>query len=59
LKNNKYINVRNAVKILEKYSNWNGFIRLYTEVGSNFVVGDTVYITYTEPDNLLILCLFL
>jgi uncharacterized protein YjbI with pentapeptide repeats len=34
---------------LDIYSNWNGYIKLYTEVESNFRVGDTVYITYTEP----------
>ena len=45
-KNVDYINVKNAVKILENYSNWNGYIKLYTEVQSNFEVGDTVYITY-------------
>jgi len=49
LKNNDYINIRNAVKILEKYSNWNGYTKLYTEVQSNFHLGDIVYITYTEP----------
>ena len=48
-KTNEYINVKNAVKILEKYSNWNGYIKLYTEVESNFNTGDTIYITYTEP----------
>ena len=46
-KANNYINIRNAVKILEDYSNWNGYIKLYTEVESNFEVGDTVYITNT------------
>ena len=46
---NDYINVKNAVKILETYSNWNGYIKLYTEVESNIVVGDTVYVTHTEP----------
>jgi hypothetical protein len=45
-KNVDYINVKNAVKILENYSNWNGYIKLYTEVQSNFEVDDTVYITY-------------
>jgi uncharacterized protein YjbI with pentapeptide repeats len=49
LKTNDYINIKNAVKILETYSNWNGYIKLYTEVESNFRLGDTVYITYTEP----------
>jgi hypothetical protein len=44
-----YINIKNAVKILEKYANENGYIKLYTEVESNFVIGDIVYITYTEP----------
>ena len=46
-KANNYINIRNAVKILEDYSNWNGYIKLYTEIESNFEVGDTVYITNT------------
>ena len=49
LKSNDYINVKNAVKILENFSNSNGYIKLYTEVESNFYKGDTVYITYTEP----------
>jgi hypothetical protein len=49
-KTNEYINIRNSVKILEKYSNWNGYIKLYTEVENNFEVGDIIYITYTEPD---------
>lgn len=49
LKNNEYINIKNAVKILETCSNWNGYIKLYTEVESNFRIGDIVYITYTEP----------
>ena len=48
-KSNTYMNIRNAVKILQVYSNWNGHTKLYTEVESNFVAGDTVYITYTEP----------
>lgn len=47
-KTNEYINVKNAVKILEIYSNWNGYIKLYSEIQSNFVVGDTAYITYTS-----------
>ena len=46
---NTYINVKNAVNILETYSNWNGYIRLYTEVENNFDVNDIIYITYTEP----------
>ena len=49
LKTNEYINTKNAVKILEKYANSNGYIKLYTEVSGNFQTGDTVYITYTEP----------
>jgi hypothetical protein len=49
LKNNDYINVKNACKILESYSNWNGYIKIYTEVENNFELGDTVYITYLEP----------
>lgn len=49
LKSEDYINVKNAVKILENYSNSNGYIKLYTEVESNFNINDTVYITYTEP----------
>lgn len=48
-KTNDYINVKNAVNILQKYSNWNGYIKIYTEVENNFNVGDIVYITYTEP----------
>ena len=47
-KNNDYINIKNAVRILEKYSNWDGYIKLYTEIESNFEVNDIVYITYTE-----------
>jgi uncharacterized protein YjbI with pentapeptide repeats len=47
-KKNDYINIKNAVKILTDYSNWNGYIKLYTEVESNFEVGDIVYITYTS-----------
>ena len=46
---NDFINIKNAVKILEKCSNSNGYIKLSTEVESNFLVGDTVYVTYTEP----------
>lgn len=49
-KTNDYINVKNAVNILEIYSNWNGYIKLYTEVQSNFIVGDTAYITYTSTN---------
>ena len=49
-KTNDYINVKNAVNILEIYSNWNGYIKLYTEVQSNFIVGDTVYVTYTSSE---------
>jgi len=45
-KNVDYINVKNAVKLLEKYSNWNGYIKLYTEVQNNFEVDDIIYITY-------------
>lgn len=48
-KSNEYINIKNAVKILEVYSNWNGYIKLYTEFENNFNAGDTVYITHTEP----------
>ena len=48
-KTNEYINIKNAVNILERYSNWNGYIKLYTEVESNFDVNDIVYITYTTP----------
>jgi len=47
-KTNDYINIKNAVNILEIYSNWNGYIKIYTEVQSNFVIGDTAYITYTS-----------
>ena len=49
LKTNDYINIKNAAKILESYSNWNGYIMLYTEVENNFNVGDIAYITLTEP----------
>ena len=49
-KSNDYINIKNAVKILDVYDNWNGYIKLYTEFENNFNVNDTVYITYTEPD---------
>jgi len=45
-KNVDYINVKNAVKLLENYSNWNGYIKLYTEVESNFEIDDIIYITY-------------
>lgn len=45
---NDYINIKNATKILDNYSNWNGYIKLYTEIQSNFVVDDIVYITYTS-----------
>lgn len=48
-KTSDYINTKNAVKLLEKCSNSNGYIKLYTEVESNFSVGNTVYVTYTEP----------
>ena len=47
-KTNDYINIKNAVNILDIYSNWNGYIKIYTEVQSNFVVDDTVYVTYTS-----------
>jgi len=50
MKTNNYINIKNAVKILENYSNWNGYIKLYSEVESNFEVDDIVYITYTDPN---------
>jgi len=49
LKTNSYINIKNAVRILEKYDNYKGYIKLYTEVENNFAVNDIVYITYTEP----------
>ena len=48
-KKNTYINTKNAVQILEKHSNWNGYIKLFTEVESNFNVNDIIYITYTSP----------
>jgi len=51
--NNKrieYINIKNAVKILEDYSNWNGYIKLYTEIENNFEVDDIIYITYMDGD---------
>lgn len=44
----EYINIKNAVRILEVYDNWEGYLKLYTEVESNFDVGDLVYITYTS-----------
>ena len=47
-KTNNYINVKNSTRILEKYSNWNGYIKLYTEVENNFEVGDIVYITWLD-----------
>lgn len=43
---NDYINIKNATKILEVYSNYNGYIKLYTEIQSNFNINDIVYITY-------------
>jgi len=49
-KKNDYINIKNSVKILEKFSNWNGYLKIYTEIENNFMVGDIVYITYTEPE---------
>ena len=49
-KTNDYINIKNSVKILGNYSNWNGYIKLYTEVESNFEVDDIVYITYADPN---------
>ena len=49
LKTNDYINIKNAVRILESYDNWRGYIKLYTEVDSSFRIGDIVYVTYTEP----------
>ena len=49
LKTNDYINIKNAVRILENYSNHEGWIKLYTEIENNFEVNDIVYITYTEP----------
>ena len=51
-KTNDYINIKNAVNILEIYSNWNGYIKIYTEVQSNFVVGDTAYITYASTKSM-------
>lgn len=45
----RYINIKNAVKILENFSNWNGYIKLYTEVESNFEIDDIVYIIFTNP----------
>jgi len=45
----EYINIKNAVKLLDNYSNWNGYIKLYTEITSNFEIDDIVYISYTEP----------
>jgi len=47
-KTNEYINIKNAVNILETFSNYNGYIRIYTEVENNFDVNDIVYITYTD-----------
>ncbi len=48
LKTNDYINIKNAVKILENYSNHEGWIKLSTEIENNFAVNDIVYVTYTE-----------
>lgn len=45
---NQYINIKNAVKLLNNYSNWQGYTKLYTEIESNFEVDDIVYITYTS-----------
>jgi hypothetical protein len=49
-KTNDYINIKNSVKILSNYSNWNGYLKLYTEVESNFEIDDIVYITYADPN---------
>ena len=35
----------NAVKLLSKVDNFNGYIRVYTELNSNFKANDTVYIS--------------
>ena len=48
LKTNDYININNAVKILENYSNHEGWIKLSTEIENNFAVNDIVYVTNTE-----------
>ncbi len=40
------------LEFLEQYSNWNGYIKIYTEVENNFNSGDTVYITYTNTNPL-------
>lgn len=45
-KKDKFINIKNGVKILENYSNWNGYIKLYTEIENNFQINDIIYITY-------------
>lgn len=47
-KTNDYINIKNATRILEKFSNYNGYIKIYTEVQSNIDENDIVYITCVE-----------
>lgn len=44
-------NVSNAVKLLSKIDNKDSYMKLYTNVNSNFVVGDRVYIlSYNSGD---------
>jgi hypothetical protein len=44
-------NISNAVKILPKIDNKDSYIKLYTNVNSNFIVGDKVYIlSYNSGD---------
>jgi hypothetical protein len=44
-------NISNAVKVLPKFDNKDSYIKLYTNVNSNFVVGDKIYIcSYDEND---------
>jgi hypothetical protein len=44
-------NISNAVKIIPKIDNKDSFIKLYTNVNSNFLVGDRVYIlSYNSGD---------
>ena len=44
-------NVSNSVKIFSKLVNDSGYIKIYTSLNSNIVVGDTVYIcSYSDVD---------
>lgn len=57
--NTNYSKSANAVKLLTSITNNNGKIKLYTEINSNFKVGDKVYIMYnsgstSESDGIII-----